>query len=183
MNIVESTKAIEPTMAAKVTENAKIQATMEWPLIGYALLGGFYLCVAGKSTFNWTWFNWHPFLMLLSFVSVSANAALIKKIGGYENTKMHGNLMWVATFLATFAWYVIYSNKEMYGKQHLLSIHGKLGAGVMIGYFGVGIAGGVLLHPDFGIMKTNQTFRFIHKWAGRVLTALAWACCVLGNLC
>lgn len=31
-----------------------------------------------------------------------------------------------------------------------------------------------------GLIKTNQTFRAVHKWAGRLFTMAAWACCVLG---
>ena len=68
----------------------------------------------------------------------------------------------------------------MLGKQHLTTLHGKLGAAVMVGYIGVGIFGSVALHPDWGILKTNKMLRTVHKFAGRALTWLAWTSCVLG---
>jgi hypothetical protein len=140
------------------------------------------MCTIGKNAGSWTWFNWHPLMMLVGFVAMAGNAALIKKIGGYENTKMHGYLMSACIAVTSFAWYVIYSNKEMYNKAHLMTIHGKLGAAIMVGYFGVGIFGAVALHPDFGILKTNKSLRLMHKLGGRLLTALAWVCCVLGKI-
>ncbi len=82
--------------------------------------------------------------------------------------------------MASFAWYVIYSNKNMFGKPHLISNHGKLGAFVMILYFGVGIVGGVLLNPSWGLYRTDKTIRAMHKWIARGATFLAWTTCVLG---
>ena len=49
-----------------------------------------------------SWFCHHPSSMLTAFVALAGNAALIKKKGGYENTKMHGNVMSLATALALF---------------------------------------------------------------------------------
>ena len=34
--------------------------------------------------------------------------------------------------LALFGWYVIYSNKEMFGRKHLQTLHGQLGAFVVV---------------------------------------------------
>lgn len=69
---------------------------------------------------------------------------------------MQGYLMSAATAICLFGWYVIYTNKEMSSKPHLTSLHGKLGVFVLVSYLGVGIFGGVALHPDFGIMKHNK---------------------------
>ena len=44
----------------------------------------------------------------------------------------------------------------------------------------IGMAGGVFLHPDFGIDKTNKTIRFAHKMASRVLLMLAWFTACMG---
>jgi hypothetical protein len=85
-----------------------------------------------------------------------------------------------ATALASFGWYVIHTNKEAQGKKHLLTIHGKLGAFVVAGYLAIGLFGAIALNPDWGLLKGNKTVRFAHKVGGRVLTALAWASCVLG---
>ena len=85
-----------------------------------------------------------------------------------------------ATALASFATYVIYTNKIMMKRQHFTTIHGKLGIAVMIGYTLLAIGGAAGLHPDFGVLRTNKSFRTIHKWVGRLLTAAAWTCSVLG---
>lgn len=165
---------------ADITDQHKRNFSMLMgPLIAYALLAGLYV---GFMHGKWSWFSWHPIAMTVAFVAFAANAALIKKIGGYENTKMHGYLMSAACALGGFGWYVIYSNKEMFGKPHLYTLHGKLGAAVMVGYLSLGVFGALALHPDFGILKTNKTIRFAHKWGGRVLTALAWLACVAGKL-
>ena len=44
----------------------------------------------------------------------------------------------------------------------------------------VSLAGGIFLHPDFGLAKTNQTVRFAHKWLGRSVVASAWITCMFG---
>lgn len=147
--------------------NAKLlYANMKYPLILYGIIFSVYI---GYSK-NWIWFSWHPIFMLISYISIVANATLIKKIGGYENTKIHGYLMSTTIVLASFAWYVIYSNKEAFHKPHLTTIHGKLGAIVMISYFTLGLFGAVFLHPDFGLMRTNKLLRTTHKWFGRIGT-------------
>ena len=47
--------------------------------------------------------------MIISFIVLAALSALVKKIGGYDNTKLHGNLMTLALALGGFGFYVIYS--------------------------------------------------------------------------
>ena len=156
----------------------KLYDTWKYPVIAYTLLACLYIVALPG---EYKWFSFHPVAMLLGFVCLASNAIMIKKIGGYENTKMHGILFFTALACAFFGWYVIYSNKEMGGKHHLTTLHGKLGVGTLLGYLGVGIFGGVALHPDWGLLKTNQSLRALHKWAGRVTTALAWYVCVLGK--
>jgi hypothetical protein len=43
-----------------------------------------------------------------------------------------------------------------------------------------GIAGGVFLHPDFGIDKQNVTIRTAHKYMSRVLLFVAWVATLSG---
>lgn len=160
------------------SEKAKsLYSTLRWPLTFYSLLVGFYIILKT----NWVWFSWHPLFMIVAVVLFAGNAALIKKMGGYENTKIHGYLMATAIAFASFAWYVIFSNKNMAGKDHLTTLHGKLGMFVLCGYFGVGLLGVVALHPDFGLFNTNKILRLLHKWSGRAFTGAAWFCCVIGN--
>jgi Eukaryotic cytochrome b561 len=133
-----------------------------------------------KLGYNWIWYSWHPISMIVSFVALGGNAILIKKIGGYENTKRHGYLMVLGSVLAAFAWYVIYTNKNMQGKKHLTSIHGKLGAAVLLGNVSLATVGAVALNPNWGFMKTNKLFRKVHKISGRAVTAAAWLSCMFG---
>ncbi len=164
--------------ADAITQSQKNYKLLRGPLLVYAILAGLY---TSYSTNRWNWFSWHPIAMTLAFVAFAGNAALIKKMGGYDNTKTHGTLMFLSVLLGLFGWYVIYTNKEMYGKPHLYTLHGKLGAAACLGYLGLGVVGTIALNPDFGILKTNKIVRFAHKWGGRALTALAWYVCVLGE--
>ena len=54
---------------------------------------------------------------------------------------------------------MIYTNKEALGKEHLTSNHSLIGIASVAGCLGAMIVGGVFLHPDFGIDKTNKTIR------------------------
>ncbi len=51
----------------------------------------------------------------------------------------------LATALALFAWYVIYTNKEATGKPHLVSYHAQLGALCLAGYVAMSVVGAVAL--------------------------------------
>ena len=150
---------------------------MKYPLIVYGIIASIYAAYLPGTLI---WFSWHPFFMIISFIMITSNAILIKKIGGYDNTKYHSYMMLAVVCFASFAWYVIYSNKEMLGKLHFVSIHGKLGCTVMVSYFCVGLLGAIGLHPDWGVVRTNKLLRSIHKWLGRISTIAAWFCCTLG---
>jgi len=118
--------------------------------------------------------------MTLGFVGMMGNAAIIKKLGGYSNTKMHGNLSMAGLFTALAGLYVIYQNKNNIGKDHFTSNHSIAGLTTLIGCAMIGIAGGTLLHPDFGVAKTNKTLRKMHKLGGRCMVALGWFTCYSG---
>lgn len=94
--------------------------------------------------------------------------------------QMHGILGWLGNFLSLAGLYCIYRNKEMNGYDHLKSSHAWCGLGVMINCIGVGMAGGIFLHPDFGIATTNKTLKAVHKWASRLTLIFAWMTAVLG---
>ena len=76
--------------------------------------------------------------------------------------------------------YVIYENKNRNGANHFTSFHGKTGLGLILCAIGASMAGGIFLHPDFGIDKTNKQIRFAHKSFSRVVMAGAWMTCVTG---
>mmetsp|Transcript_10193 Transcript_10193/g.27952 ORF Transcript_10193/g.27952 Transcript_10193/m.27952 type:complete len:194 (-) Transcript_10193:2258-2839(-) len=146
--------------------------------VAYGLGVGYY---AGMQPINeWRYFSWHPFLMTSGMVMMMGIAAMTKKLGGYSNTKNHGYLANVGVMLALGGLYVIYQNKEMNGAPHFTSYHGKAGLALVVASIGAGMAGGIFLHPDFGIDKTNKTVRFAHKTMARCVLGLAWGTCVAG---
>jgi hypothetical protein len=115
-------------------------------------IGGGYL--AGiQPDFQWRFFSWHPFLMTCSMVGLAGMGVVTKKLGGYTNTKLHAMLGWSAIFTAVTGLYCIYRNKELNGKSHLTTVHSWFGIGVFMSVVGLGLAGSVFLHPDFGIDK------------------------------
>lgn len=161
-------------------ENSKfISKYVGLSLLVFTLVTGIYSSYIAMG-YNWVWFSWHPISMIASFVALSGNAVLIKKIGGYENTKKHGLLMLMATVVALFAWYVIYSNKNMQGKKHLTSVHGKIGVFVLLGNIALALSGALGLNPDWGFLRTNKQIRLIHKYSGRIVASTAYISCVLG---
>jgi hypothetical protein len=153
-----------------------------YPLIAFGAFLSFSILPWNESYPEWKWFNYHPLAMAFAFVPLSSIAVLLKKIGGYENTKTHGILLSISTFSSFFGLYVIYSNKELRHAKHFQTLHGKLGLLVMGSYFALMLFGSFALHPDWGMASTkgNATLRLIHKWSGRFTMALAWACVFTG---
>jgi hypothetical protein len=52
--------------------------------------------------------------------------------------------------------------------------------GLIVSAIGAGIIGGIVLHPDWGLDKTNQTIRYAHKTFARIVLGGAWATAVVG---
>lgn len=152
--------------------------SVKYPLAAYTLMAC--LTVYSFGGWKWTWFHYHPMSMLVGFVGLAGNATLIKKIGGKDNTNMHGYMMAAATALAGFGFYVIYRNKVMNKRPHFTTLHGKLGFGIMAGYTALALFGAIALRPETGIFQLNKQMRLAHKVAGRAITALAWVSCVMG---
>jgi hypothetical protein len=42
------------------------------------------------------------------------------------------------------------------------------------------MVGGLVLHPDFGIDKTNGTIRKLHKYSSRFVVSLSWLTAIAG---
>lgn len=76
--------------------------------------------------------------------------------------------------------YAIYRNKNLWGKDHFTTNHGQAGLAVIVSAIGAGMVGGVVLHPDFGIDKTNKNIRFVHKVFARALLMAAWGTAFYG---
>ena len=84
--------------AYSVEHQRSVYQVAFWPLILYLGLATYFMF---KSKFSF--FSFHPFFMTAGFITLAGNAALIKKIGGYENTKTHGILMTIASVCAGIA--------------------------------------------------------------------------------
>jgi hypothetical protein len=175
VDTVPLTGTTKEMMAPKDNSGA-MRTTMMCLLVVYSVLASAHI----YSLKGAIWFTWHPIVMITSFILLTGFAILIKKAGGYANTKTHVYLMVAAVVGACFGWYVIYSNKEMYNKPHLATLHGQLGVAVCLAYIGMVVFAGPALNPDWGYFRTDKTIRFCHKWSGRVFAALAWICCVYG---
>ncbi|CAM9482068.1 unnamed protein product [Heterosigma akashiwo] len=139
-----------------------------------------YVAATQPSGAGWRFFSWHPFLMVAGFIGMMGSSVIIKKRGGYSNTKLHGILSFVGLCLAFGGLYIIYENKERMGKNHITTNHATMGIFTIFAAILPALAGGVFLHPDFGIDKTNRLYRFVHKWASRSIMAAAWITCVTG---
>jgi len=89
-------------------------------------------------------------------------------------------LAWAGILVSFAGLYCIYRNKEMNGYQHLQTAHSRIGAFVGLNCVGLGFVGGIVLHPDFGVDKTNKTIRLAHKTASRLVLIAAWMTAFLG---
>jgi len=145
----------------------------------FTLLGGYTTATQPEGA-GWRFFSYHPFLMISAFVGMMLSGAVTKKLGGYTNTKLHAKMGMAGLIMAYGGLYVIYQNKNNMGKPHFTSNHSLAGIICLIGVTTVGMAGGIFLHPDFGIAKTNKRFRFVHFWCGRIFIMMGWCICLNG---
>jgi hypothetical protein len=118
--------------------------------------------------------------MMIGMIGLMGAGALTKKLGGYPNTKLHGYLTWAGVISSFGGLYAIYLNKERNGYQHLQTTHAWAGISVMVASVGLGIVGAVVLHPDFGIAKTNKNIRLAHKFGARLVLMFAWFTAFMG---
>jgi hypothetical protein len=59
-------------------------------LVIFSLAGGYYAGTAAKG--QWSFFAWHPMLMMCGMVGLAGIGAMTKKLGGYNNTKVRNRL-------------------------------------------------------------------------------------------
>lgn len=147
--------------------------------LAYSIGVGYY--VSTRPNGKWkSPFSYHPFLMTVGMIGMMGIGAITKKLGGYTNTKMHGMIASAGYFLACGGLYAIYHNKNLMEREHFTSTHGKIGITVMVSLLGPLLAGGVVLHPDFGVDKTNKLIRKVHKLFSRFLICVAWGNSIYG---
>jgi hypothetical protein len=76
--------------------------------------------------------------------------------------------------------YAIYHNKNLYGRPHFTSLHGKAGLALLALTVPPMLVGGVFLHPDWGLDKTNKEYRKLHKLFSRIIVGSAWGTAMYG---
>mmetsp|Transcript_15967 Transcript_15967/g.18928 ORF Transcript_15967/g.18928 Transcript_15967/m.18928 type:complete len:222 (+) Transcript_15967:168-833(+) len=172
----KSKAVVKLTAREKAQRNLKVVTPL---VVIYTLAASYY---TGTLSGKWIWFSWHPLGMMAAVIAIGLPSVLLKKIGGLENIRMHANLMFLGACSMSAAFYVIYSNKDMFGKEHFLTTHSWLGCVVSIGWVSTSIVNFGLLHPDYASLSTrrNLTLRSGHKMAGRAAFFLAWATCFTG---
>mmetsp|Transcript_7519 Transcript_7519/g.12532 ORF Transcript_7519/g.12532 Transcript_7519/m.12532 type:complete len:202 (-) Transcript_7519:179-784(-) len=148
-------------------------------ILMYSLVGGF-LAGSQPNGAGWRLFSWHPFLMMVGMIGLMGAGAMIKKLGGYTNTKLHGIFTWSGLFCAFGGLYAIYHNKEMNGYKHWQTTHAMMGIACIVSCVSLGFVGGFVLHPDFGIAKTNKNIRMAHKFGARIVLLLTWFTAFMG---
>jgi hypothetical protein len=156
LTIETQSETVEPT--TETMPSSQRYQTLVGTFVLYALIVGYTVAVQPSGA-GWRFFSWHPFLMILGFVAMMGTSAVTKKLGGYKNTKLHGMLASGGLFMTFGGLYVIYRNKELMGKEHITSTHAVFGIVTMAGCIMAMLAGGIFLHPDFGVDKTNKTVR------------------------
>jgi Eukaryotic cytochrome b561 len=182
----EATKSIN-NMSTSSSQPYKPSPTMYRTLVTALLLysvGVGYWVAVVKQNYKWKDpFSYHPFFMTIGFVGCMGIGAVTKKLGGYTNTKLHGIFASVGFFCSVGGFYAIYKNKNLWERPHFTSIHGKMGLALLLATIPAMLAGGVFLHPDWGIDKTNKTYRKIHKQFSRSIIAAAWLTAIYGFYC
>ena len=157
--------------------NVALRDNLNLFILMYALILGYWPV---RNMSLGTWFMYHPTSMTFSFVGLSLVGVIYKKLGGYHNTKLHGNLLTAGTLLGSFGFYVIYTNKINLGKDHFQSEHALYGLFGYVSYCSSNLVGALALHPDFGFLKTNQLIRKTHKYLSYIIMFVCWYAVVSG---
>lgn len=150
------------------------------------------------------WFFWHPICALISMlpcmsIGIYAQQHNVKlrekqgKGGEYVSHLWHNLLMMAGVALIGFAIYVIYSNKNIFGKPHFRSWHGQMGLACVSGYLTVILTSlGVLWEyprkmgwkPYLAVLRTVglniKTLATMHRYIGKALFLLACVTTMLG---
>jgi hypothetical protein len=103
------------------------------------------------------------FSIFLGTNSENTNKAILLLFNATIHIKIHGILSWLGILCSAGGMYAIYLNKENNGAQHFKSSHGKAGLALLLSCLGLGLVGGIVLHPDFGIDKTNKNIRYVEN--------------------
>lgn len=84
---------------SSTTVNSERLSMSVFPLVTITLISVIYGFKIGFSLFSF-----HIILMTAAFVSIMSYSVLMKKVGGYSMTKLHGFSSLAATILACIGW-------------------------------------------------------------------------------
>ncbi|KAI8468594.1 MAG: eukaryotic cytochrome b561-domain-containing protein [Monoraphidium minutum] len=111
----------------------RVRAAVAWPTVLHALLFVLSLSLA-FGCFNGTLFGWHPFAMSVGYIFFMAEGLIsawaIRTTAGEERVRgldMHALMQLRAVVLIAIGAGVIIHNKNLNGKPHFRTLHGKLG--------------------------------------------------------
>ena len=121
-------------------------------------------------------FSFHP-LCLFTSLGLFVVGKLYKTLGGYQNTKLHGNLSFLGSLCLSVGVAAIYQNKENNDKPHFTSQHSQYALYLLAVIFFLLLNGLFGLHPDWGKVKTNKNIRKMHHWGGKfLLVGMCYMC-------
>ena len=155
------------------------QRMLAAPLVGFPLaFAGYFALTAQKGP---AFFHLHPLLMMVGYVALAGNAITMKKVVGFENTKWHGYVMFLASVAAWAGGWVIWQNKENFGKAHITTTHATIGAFTLCGSL-YPVMSWYLYNPVDGVKRTDKTYRLVHRYTGRFWTVMSFAAIFTGVL-
>ena len=131
-----------------------------------AIIFGITLCFI-YSLYMPSWFGYHPMFMLLGYVGFMSNGIFFEKFGRSHWT--HMIMQVICAICVNFAWYVIWTNKEMAKKHHNTTWHSWIGVGCLLMNNMQCIGSAVNLWPSKPKKERKPMDVTLHKWGGRIL--------------
>ena len=113
------------------------------------------------------WFSYHPMFMILGYLGFMSNAIFFERWGVDHWT--HMILQLICVTCTDFAWYVIYTNKNMAKKNHNTSWHSWIGVACLVLNNIQCISSMYSLWPNKSRKDIKPIDITLHKWGGRIM--------------
>lgn len=119
------------------------------------------------SFYSPAWFSYHPVFMMLGYLGFMSNAIFFERWGANHWT--HMNLQLISLACIDFAYYVIYTNKNMAKKNHNTTWHSWIGLGCIILNNIQALGSMYSLWPGKSKKQIKPFDITMHKWGGRIM--------------
>ena len=119
------------------------------------------------SFYSPAWFSYHPIFMILGYLGFMSNAIFFERWGANHWT--HMNLQLISVACSDFAYYVIYTNKNMANKNHNTSWHSWIGLFCIILQNIQSFGSMYTLWPNKSRKNIKPMDITLHKWGGRFM--------------